>query len=77
MLVIWLGALLVFGGVLFMAVQTIWRGPLSDARRSRSAGATLEPLTPDAGGVFGVKANWPGFVLIALGAVLLLAGAAF
>jgi hypothetical protein len=77
MLVIWLGAVLVFSGVLFMAVQAVWRGPLSDAKRSRSAGVTLEPRTPGAGGVFGFKANWPGFVLIALGAFLLLAGAAF
>ena len=75
MLVIWLGAALVLGGVLFMAFQAIWRGPLSYARRSRSPAATLEPRTP--GGGFGLKANWPGFVLIALGAVLLLAGAAF
>lgn len=77
MLVIWLGAVLVLGGVLFIAVQAIWRGPLSVARWSRSAGATLEPRTPSAGGAFGLKANWPGFVLIALGAVLLLAGTAF
>ena len=75
MLIIWLGAALVLGGVLFMAFQAIWRGPLSGARRSRSAGATLEPRTP--GGGLGLKVNWPGFVLIALGVVLLLAGAAF
>jgi hypothetical protein len=75
MLVIWLGALLTFSGVLFMAAKAIWPGRLSEARRSRSAGATLEPRTP-AGG-FGLKANWPGFILIALGAVLLLAGVAF
>jgi len=75
MLVIWLGALLVVSGVLFLAAQAIWRGRLSDPRRSRSAvpGATLEPKRP--GGGFGLKANWPGFVLIALGAILLLAGA--
>lgn len=77
MLFIWLGALLVLSGVLFMAAQAIWRGRLSDARRSRSAvpGTTLEPQRPSAG--FGLKANWPGFVMIALGAILLLAGAAF
>jgi len=76
MLTVWLGAILVFGGVLFMAVQTIWWGPLSAARRSRLAGPTLEPRTPGTDGVFGLKANWPGLVLMALGAVLLLAGAA-
>jgi drug/metabolite transporter (DMT)-like permease len=76
MLVIWLGALLVFVGVLFMAAQPIWRGQLS-GRRSRSevVGAnTLEPRTPGAG--FGLATNWPGLVLILLGALLLLVGAA-
>lgn len=75
MLVFWLGALLVLIGVLVMATQAIRRGRLSEPRRSRSAGATLEPQRPGAG--FGLKANWPGFVLIAIGAVLLLVGAAF
>ena len=75
MFLIWLGAALVLVGVLFLTGQTIWRGPLSQVRRSRVAGATLEPPTP--GGGFGLKANWPGFLLIALGAVLLLAGSPF
>ena len=74
MLAIGLGVVLIFGGVLFIAFQAIWRGRLSAARRSRSAGATLEPRTPSAD--FGLKANWPGLVLIALGAALLLAGVA-
>jgi hypothetical protein len=76
MLTIWLGALLVLSGVLFLAAQAIWRGPLS-RRRSRSAaaaGVTLEPR--QRGGGFGLATYWPGFVLIALGAILLLAGAA-
>ena len=74
MLVIWLGALFVLGGLLFMMAQPIWRGRLSDARRP-SPGVprdTLEPRRPGAG--FG-KANWPGLVLIVLGGILLLAGA--
>jgi hypothetical protein len=76
MLVIWLGALLVISGVLFTAAQAVWRGRLSEPRPSSSAapGATLEPRRPAAG--FGLKANWPGFVLIALGAILLLVGTA-
>ena len=88
MLVIWLGALFVIGGVLFMAAQPIWRGRLSGARRSSSAVPapktrrpsdtpephTLEPRRPGAG--FGLKANWPGLVLIVLGGILLLVGAA-
>ena len=75
MLITWLGALFVVAGLVFMAAQAIWGGRLSNLRRSRSAvpGLTLEPKRP-AGG-FGLKANWPGFVLIALGAVLLLAAA--
>ena len=82
MLVIWLGALFVLGGLLFMAAQAIWRGPLSDARRRRTSSAvprdtleprTLEPRRPGAG--FGLKANWPGLVLIILGGILLLAWA--
>ena len=34
---------------------------------------TLEPRGPGAG--FGLKANWPGLVLIVLGGILLIAGA--
>jgi hypothetical protein len=73
MLVIWIGALLMISGVLFMAAQPIFRGRLS-GRRSRSgvASDTLEPRRR--GGGFGLSSNWPGFVLIALGAILLLAG---
>jgi hypothetical protein len=36
---------------------------------------TLEPRGPGAG--FELASNWPGFALIALGAILLLVGAAF
>jgi len=75
MLVIWLGALLVLGGLLFMAYQPIWRGRLSDAKRKSSElpHDTLEPRRPGAG--FGLKANWPGLLLIVLGGILLLVGA--
>jgi hypothetical protein len=73
MLVILLGAFLVLSGVVYMAGQAIWHGRLS-GRRSPSQGDTLEPR--ERGGGFGLGTNWPGFVLIALGAVLLIAGAA-
>ena len=75
MLLIWLGAVSVLGGVLFMAAQAIWRGRLS-GRRSRSQwrSDTLEPQERGSG--FGLAANWPGLALIALGTILLLAGAA-
>jgi len=75
MLVVWIGALLIVCGVIFMAIQAIRRGRLSEAKQTRSSGATLEPQRPGAG--LGLKANWPGFVLIALGAILLLARVAF
>ncbi len=75
MLVIWLGALFVFGGVVFMAAQPIWRGRFSDAKRTTPEVPhdTLEPRRPGAG--FGLKANWPGLLLIVLGGILLLVGA--
>lgn len=82
MLVIWLGALLVLGGLVFMMAQPIWRGRLSEARRRRTSSAvprdtlephTLEPRRPGAG--FSLRANWPGLVLIVLGGILLLASA--
>src|SRR6516165_1494575 len=67
MLVIWLGALFVLSGLLFMATQPIWRGRLSEARRKRASAVprdtmkpaepmTLEPRGPGAG--FGLKENW-------------------
>ena len=60
MTLIWLGVLLVFGGVLQMVFQPIWRGRLSGGRRLRSGqpGDTLEPERPASG--FGIKSNWPG-----------------
>jgi hypothetical protein len=75
MIFIWLGALLVFGGMLHMVFQPIWRGRLSGRRQLRSGrlGDTLEPERPAAG--FGIKSNWPGLAAVALGAALLLAGA--
>ena len=66
-----LGALLVVCGVLYMARATIWRGSLS-----RPTGDTLEP--PRRGlGFLGFEANWPGILLMAIGAILLLSGASF
>jgi hypothetical protein len=49
MLVIWLGALFVVVGLVFMMAQPIWRGRLSEARRRCTSSAvprdTLEPHT--------------------------------
>ena len=76
-LIIWLGALLMFIGVVYMASQPIWRGRLSGGRRLRSGkpSDTLEPQRPGRG--FGIGSNWPGLALVAVGAVLLLAAVAF
>jgi len=69
----WLGALLVFVGVLQMAFQPIWRGRLSDRRdfAPGRASDTLEPERPASG--FGIKSNWPGLAMLVLGFALLLA----
>ena len=40
-----LGALLVIGGILYMARTAIWRGPLSGRDSSRPVRDTLEPPT--------------------------------
>jgi hypothetical protein len=75
MTLIWLGVLLVFGGMILLIYQPIWRGRLSGRRRLRSRPIdTLEPERPASG--FGLKPNWPGLALVALGAALLLAGVA-
>jgi uncharacterized protein YjeT (DUF2065 family) len=75
MLAIWLGVVLVLGGLLFMVYQPLWRGRLSDAKRKPSElpHDTLEPRRPGAG--LGLKANWPGLVVVVLGGILLLVGA--
>ena len=85
MTLITIGALLVFAGVLFMAAQALWHGRLSSVKRpdkglgqglrSQETSDTLEPRKPARG--LGIKWNWPGFAMVAAGAVLLLAGATF
>ena len=77
MAVILLGALAVVAGVVYMAGAAIWRGRMSDPTPSRSGGgATLEPAHR---GVrfLGLGLNWPGILMMVLGAVLLLGGMAF
>jgi hypothetical protein len=71
-----LGALLVLGGILYTAWTAIWRGPLSGPGSSRPVRDTLEP--PQRGlGFLGFRTNWPGILLMAIGAVLLASGASF
>ncbi len=72
MTLIWLGAMLFLCGVVFMAAQPLWRRRLSGGRFS-STNATLEPPQPASG--FSLKSNWPGLVLVTLGAIFLLVAA--
>ena len=76
MVLIGLGALLVLGGILYTARSAIWRGPLSGRDSSRPVRGTLEP--PRRGlGFLGFGTNWPGILLLAIGAVLLVSEASF
>jgi hypothetical protein len=74
---IWLGALLIIGGVLFLALQPMLRGRFSRLRRLRTArpSNTLEPEKPAKG--LDIQSNWPGLAMLVLGAIFLLAGAWF
>ena len=76
MLLIGLGALLVLGGVLYMVRAVIWRGSLSGADSGRPVRGTLETRRRGVG-FLGLEANWPGILLMAIGAVLLMLGASF
>ena len=69
-----LGALLVLGGLLYMARTAIWRGPLSGPDSSGPVRDTLEP-PPRSVRFLGLGTNWPGILLMAIGAVLLVSGA--
>jgi sulfite exporter TauE/SafE len=76
MMVILLGALLVFGGVLYMVRAVIWRGSLSGPDSGRPVRGTLEPRRRGVG-FLGLGTNWPGILIIATGAILLLSGIVF
>ena len=71
-----LGALLVLGGFLYLARSAIWRGPLSGPESSRPVRDTLEPPRRSMR-FLGRGTNWPGILLMAVGAVLLVSGASF
>ena len=67
-----IGALLVIGGLLYMAGAAIFRGRMTEIHASRDpAGPTLEPRRQ---GVrfLGLKVEWPGLLAAAIGALLLL-----
>ena len=77
MIVILIGALLVLGGVLFMAYVAIWRGRLSGASRRdpMAESPTLEPKGRSA--AFDPRANWPGLALVGLGSILIYVGTTY
>jgi hypothetical protein len=87
-LLVWVGALLFLAGVIYMAAQPLWRGRLSELRRSRTSATTNTAAASNTGGAsntleprgrssgFDLKANWLGLGLVALGSILLLAAAA-
>ncbi|SFM02977.1 hypothetical protein SAMN03159423_4922 [Bradyrhizobium sp. NFR13] len=74
MFLIGFGVLLAFTGVVYMARAAIWRGPLSGQNSFRPLGDTLEPPRRSMR-FLGLGTNWPGLLLVAVGAVLLVAGA--
>jgi hypothetical protein len=80
MAVILIGALLFIGGVLYMAVATLGRGRLSDPAPERfnpnlaTSGPTLEPSRRGLR-FLGLAANWPGLLMMAAGAAMLLSAA--
>jgi hypothetical protein len=72
---LWIGALLVVCGLLLVARTAIYRDELSDPHASpdEPGGVTLEPHRRGLR-FLGLKENWPGMVLMAIGALLLLIG---
>ena len=86
MTLILIGALLVVGGVVYMAGAALTRGRLSDPTPANAVPDGLAPnlatpgptLEPQRRGLrfLGIGANWPGLLMIAAGAVLLLSAAA-
>jgi hypothetical protein len=72
-ILIWTGAALVIGGLVFTAAKTLALGRLSEPQRTHSPGPTLEPPTRTTR--FQPKGTWPGVAVAGLGAALLLAGA--
>jgi hypothetical protein len=64
------------GGILYMARTAIWRGPLSGPGSSRPVRDTLEPPLRSVR-FLGLGTNWPGILLMAIGAVLLVSRVSF
>lgn len=69
-----IGALLVAGGLVYMAMAAIFRGRMTEphADAGDPAGRTLEPRRESHMGFLGVRANWPGLVIAGIGVLMLL-----
>jgi hypothetical protein len=65
MLSILVGALLILGGVVWMASHAIWTGRFRRESRAFTAAG------------FGLGSNWPGLAMVAVGALLMLVFAGF
>ena len=67
-----IGALLILTGIVYMAGTAIYRGRMSDPHIDPVEDApTLEPRHRGLR-FLGLKANWPGLLLVAIGAIMLL-----
>jgi hypothetical protein len=67
-----LGVLLLVGGIILAATRTAARGKLSDPHAT-GVSRRLDTLEPRGrGGRLSIKADLPGFALMAIGALLLL-----
>ena len=64
-----IGALLLFCGVVYLAGAAIYRGRMSDPHSNVAGTRTLEPRRR---GRFGLRANWPGLLMIVIGGLVLL-----
>jgi dipeptide/tripeptide permease len=69
MTAIWLGAVLVVCGIVYLAMTTIYRGRMSDPQSPATDVTTLEPARRGLR-FFGLKASWPGLFLIVIGAII-------
>ena len=64
MVLILVGAALIFAGIVWLAGHAIWSGRFKREGRTFTAGG------------FGLGSNWPGLAMVALGAILMLVTAA-
>lgn len=75
MILIALGAILVVAGIALAAMRTASRGKLSDPH-AKIPGHRTDTLEPQGrGGRLSIKADLPGLLLMAVGAVLIFMGA--